>query len=158
MKAKVTFMDLCAGSYTIEGVSVDILAINHPCRTIACRFTEQGKSVVYMTDNELGQNNNAETAYAKIVSYCNNADILIHDAMYTEEELAKRKGWGHSSYHDAVQLGIDANVKTMVLFHHDPEHADTRIAAIVKECKSRIKKSRAKIKCLPAREGLTLTV
>ena len=62
------------------------------------------------------------------------ADILIHDAQYTPEDYKKKKGWGHSCYIDIINMAIDANVKNLYLFSHDPNNDDEIIDGIHKEC------------------------
>ena len=58
------------------------------------------------------------------------ADLLVHDAQYTAEELQKRRGWGHSCFDQAMQVAEMAGVKRLALKHHDPEH-DDEIAATI---------------------------
>ena len=53
-----------------------------------------------------------------------NADLLIHDGQYTEEEYKKFKGWGHSTWKQAIDVAIRANVKKLIITHHDPDHDD----------------------------------
>jgi len=59
------------------------------------------------------------------------ADLLIHDAQYTDEEYAERVGWGHSSVSHALQFATMARVKHLVPFHHDPAHNDSAIDRII---------------------------
>jgi phosphoribosyl 1,2-cyclic phosphodiesterase len=78
------------------------------------------------------------------------ADIVIYDSMYTDEEYACRKGWGHSTWQAGAQLCDAAGVKTFVVFHHDPEHDDAfmdKVAADVEQ---------ARPGSVVAREGLVL--
>ena len=64
------------------------------------------------------------------------ADILIKDAQFTDEELPAHKGWGHSSWQQAVSVAEKANVKQLVLFHHSPTHDDATISEIEKNAKA----------------------
>jgi phosphoribosyl 1,2-cyclic phosphodiesterase len=59
-----------------------------------------------------------------IVNLAKNADLLIHDGQYTEEEYKKFKGWGHSTWKQAIDVAIKANVKKLIITHHDPDHDD----------------------------------
>lgn len=63
-----------------------------------------------------------------------NADVLVHDGQYTPEEYKKFKGWGHSSYEHAVEVAIKANVKKLVITHHDPDHNDDFLDEMEHEC------------------------
>jgi ribonuclease BN (tRNA processing enzyme) len=68
--------------------------------------------------------------------YAHNADILIHDAQYTPEEYPRYKGWGHSTWREAVHVAREGNVKQLVLFHHDPSHDDQMLSGIVADTKA----------------------
>jgi ribonuclease BN (tRNA processing enzyme) len=86
------------------------------------------------------------------------ADILIHDAQYTPEDYLRKRGWGHSCYIDTVNSAIDAGVRTLYLYHHDPTYNDTEVAAIHKSALGIIKDRRAKLQCHVAHEGLTVEI
>jgi ribonuclease BN (tRNA processing enzyme) len=68
-----------------------------------------------------------------------NADVLIHDGQYTDEELKKHKGWGHSSYSQAIEVAERCNVKQLIITHHDPDHDDEFLKAMEKKCKERFR-------------------
>lgn len=72
-----------------------------------------------------------------MVELSRDADLLIHDAQYTADELKQKKGWGHSSWAQAVQVAEQAGVKKLALFHHDPEHDDDFILNMEKESQKR---------------------
>ena len=69
-----------------------------------------------------------------MVEFSRDADLLIHDAQYTPDELKQKKGWGHSSWEQAVEVAEQAGVKKLALFHHDPEHDDSFLLEMEKEC------------------------
>jgi ribonuclease BN (tRNA processing enzyme) len=81
------------------------------------------------------------------------ADLLIHDAQYTPEELKHRRGWGHSAWTDVLDLAMVAGVTHLVLFHHDPDHSDGFLDAVGKAVQERIAESGASITCELAREA-----
>jgi ribonuclease BN (tRNA processing enzyme) len=81
------------------------------------------------------------------------ADLLIHDAQYTPEEYPQHLGWGHSTYVDALQIAQQAEVKQLVLYHHDPNHSDTTIDRITTKAQTWIKRRRLSLSCLTAAEG-----
>ena len=62
-----------------------------------------------------------------------NADLLIHDAQYTDEEYAERVGWGHSSLTHAIQFATLARARHLVAFHHDPDHDDATLDHLIAE-------------------------
>jgi ribonuclease BN (tRNA processing enzyme) len=59
------------------------------------------------------------------------ADVLVYDAQYTPEEYPRRKGWGHSTWQEAVAVAAEAQVGRLVLFHHDPDRDDQALDEIV---------------------------
>ena len=93
------------------------------------RMEDMGKTVVMCTDIE-HMNGIDET----IVDLARDADLLIHDGQYTDEEYKKYKGWGHSTWRQAVELSKKANVKKLVITHHDPDHDDDFLDAMEREC------------------------
>ena len=79
------------------------------------------------------------------------ADVLIYDAQYLPAEYEKgKKGWGHSTWREAVKIVMESGAKELILFHHDPDHPDTCIDAIVAEARNHYPAVRA------AAEGMEL--
>ena len=97
--------------------------------------------LVICTDVEHG-----EEIDPRVVELSRGADVLVHDAQYTAEELRTHRGWGHSSFDQAMQVAEMAGVKHLVMTHHDPEHDDEFLARMEKLCQGRfaIRSSRAK--------------
>ncbi|MFQ5601918.1 MAG: MBL fold metallo-hydrolase [bacterium] len=85
------------------------------------------KRLVYATDTEGYVGNDA-----RLIEFARDADLLIHDAQYAPEEYMDanlpKQGFGHSTYEMAARVARTANVKNLVLFHHDPSHDDEKIA------------------------------
>lgn len=114
------------------------------------RVTCGRRSVVYSTDVEA-----ARGGYEDVVEFARGADVLIHDAQYTDEEYfgkVNKAGWGHSTVRQAVETAKDAGVGQLVLYHHDPEHDDRHVAQLEREARKMFPATRA------AREGLEITV
>ena len=101
----------------------------HPGGSYGIRAEDESKVLTVCTDVEhihgIDQN---------IVDIAMNADLLIHDGQYTPDEYKKFKGWGHSSFEHAVATAIKANVKKLVITHHDPDHNDDLLDAMEHEC------------------------
>src|SRR5205809_178740 len=74
------------------------------------------------------------------------------------EELAQHRGWGHSTSEEAVALAADAAVKRLVLFHHEPEHGDAEMDALLDGARRQLKQRTQAVEVLAAREGMTLTL
>jgi phosphoribosyl 1,2-cyclic phosphodiesterase len=105
---------------------------NHPGGAFTYRVETQGKVFVFCTDIEHG-----DRIDPKIVELAREADLLIHDAQYTPDELRHRKGWGHSSWEQAIEVGLRAGVKRLALTHHDPDHNDAFLRRVEEECQRR---------------------
>ncbi len=101
--------------------------ICHPGPTFGYRVEENGRALVYMPDHEPALGHQRFPSDRRWTSGCglaSGADVLIHDAQYTEEEYAERVGWGHSTLGQAVAFASQAEVGRLVTFHHDPQHTD----------------------------------
>ncbi len=134
----------------IEGFDVEALFVCHPVTAAGYKVTSKGKTVVYTGDHEKffdqyhkgiaeedidpamkeqmqvfvdAQNN-------RVVEFCRDVDVLIVDAMYKDEEYPLKMGWGHSTIEMDLQLAVDANVKNIVLTHHDPVRTDDQLDEI----------------------------
>jgi len=144
MGAKFKFLYPDDLNYTTgRGTKLTAIAHSHPGGAYTYRSQRSGKKFVFSTDIEHGEKIDED-----FISFCKNADLLIHDAQYTSEELKKRKGWGHSSFEQAIQVAEMAEVKYLVMTHHDPDHDDEFLKKIEKECQDRFKD------CELAREGV----
>jgi ribonuclease BN (tRNA processing enzyme) len=162
---KETTMDLGGG------LSISTKYLNHPVLCLGYRFDYKGKSIAIVIDHEPFHNLfttnpdhanfDAETAREgeiaaaeenqKIINFCKNADIVIHDAQYTEEEYSGKQGWGHTSYEDAVRLSESASVKKIAFYHHEPSRTDSQLF----ELEEKYKKD-ASAEVMMAKEGVVL--
>ena len=148
MGATLQFWQTDLSSFTApSGVEVRASKHNHPGDAYGYRITEGNTTLVYCTDVE-----HAGGIDPKVVAFARNADLLIHDAQYTPDELRDKKGWGHSSWEQAVEVAVQAGVKKLALFHHDPEHNDAFLSNIEKECQ------RVFSEAFLAREGLEIEI
>jgi phosphoribosyl 1,2-cyclic phosphodiesterase len=115
------------GTVELPGVSVTADLVCHPGPTMGYRLTSNGATLAYLSDHEpaLGA-----TAFPRSPNWTSGydlaagADVLIHDAQYSEDEYAARVGWGHSSVRQALTFAEMTEVGCLVAFHHDPDHGD----------------------------------
>jgi len=143
MGAEFTFLQPDITEHTGQlGNEWRLLRHNHPGGAYSYRFTEDDKTFVYCTDIEHG-----DTIDERIVELSKDADLLIHDAQYTPTELKEKKGWGHSSWEQAIDVAARARVKQLALVHHDPEHDDRFLTELEKQCQREFSE------CFMAREG-----
>jgi phosphoribosyl 1,2-cyclic phosphodiesterase len=161
--AHLAFQEIDEGTVMLGGLQVDTLSSLHPGRSLVYRLVHEGKRVVYATDNELpagwkqagGSDAHEVERFARFFA---DADLLIHDAQYTPEELTHRRGWGHSAWTDVLDLAMVAGVKQLVLFHHDPDHSDAFLDAVGNAVQERIAGSTPSIACQMAREGALVSI
>ena len=159
LKAEIDYLDrLNRGSLEIDGVVIDSIPLQHPQGGYGFRFREGKKTFVFITDNELTEEAWPGRHPADYVSFCKDADILIHDAQYTPEERRQRIGWGHSDYEAAVDLAVDAHVGQLILFHHDPTRKDPELLLLQAECEKLGNNRNAEIKIEAAMESSELTL
>ncbi len=92
------------------------------------------------------------------INHCRDADLLIHDAQYTNEQYSFAKTWGHSTYEAAVNLAIDARVKRLLLFHHDPDRTDKELDGIVEQSHRAIQQRKGRLQCMAASEGREIVI
>ena len=155
-------------------INISYHNVHHPGLTYGYRIKVTGKSVVYVSDNEVQF---LKTSVAKRihefdedehelldrmvseqrsaeVSAIEGVDILIHDAQYTPFDYDKKRGWGHSCYVETVNLAIDAGVACLYLYHHDPTYNDDRVEAIHRDSIQIIRERGSDMECVVAREGM----
>ena len=146
--ATVHFVQILETPLVLGEVRVNSFCLTHPQGSSGFCVTYRGKKVVYATDHEHGQ----EDADRRLLNAARGADLLFYDAQYTPEEYPNRMGWGHGTWLQATRVATAAEVKKLVLFHHDPSHDDVKMEAILAD-------ARSKFACtIAAREGETLIV
>jgi phosphoribosyl 1,2-cyclic phosphodiesterase len=130
MGAKFNFIQKENNFFETERVKIISSEHSHPGRAFSYRIEIEGKVIVFITDVE-----HLNGIDERVVNISKDADILIHEAQYTPDELEKHKGWGHSSWMQAIEVAKLANVKKLFITHHDPEHDDKFLDNIELECK-----------------------
>jgi ribonuclease BN (tRNA processing enzyme) len=144
------------GNCHLDGLEVCPIPLSHPNGGYGYKFIEQGKVFVFLTDNELDFQHEGGLSRAKYIEFCQGVDLLLHDAQYTEEEYKFTRGWGHSNFGDATDLAIEAGVKSLGLFHHDPDRTDNDLDRQVEFCQERIHQKDGKTECFATAEGMEI--
>ncbi len=137
--ARVTFHDAPDGEWRIGSARVASQPIIHSGPTVGYRIEEGGWTLAYLTDHEPALGSDLRTVPREWVSgfaVAANADVLIHDCQYTEDEYAERVGWGHSSTEQVAAFGSLAEVGKLVMFHHDPMHADDQLEVMLQRVRA----------------------
>lgn len=131
MGASLTFRDLGEETVKIDDdVTVETMLLSHPGNCLGYRVNFGGKSICYVTDNELYTDESGfrnESYEQKLVDFIKETDILITDTTYFDEDYKTKIHWGHSSVGRVVDIAHAAQVKTLHLFHHDPDQFDDDI-------------------------------
>ena len=127
--ARVAFHDVPGEAWTLGAFSVTAELVVHPGPTVGYRIEAGGSSFAYLPDHEPALAGGADKPREWIsgASVSADADLLLHDAQYFEDEYADRIGWGHSSVADAVAYAEAVDARRLLLFHHEPLHADASL-------------------------------
>jgi phosphoribosyl 1,2-cyclic phosphodiesterase len=142
------YVDLVEGTFTVADTRILVLPLNHPQGCVGYRIMQNGKVLAYCTDVEHG----LDWSDKNIRTLAKDADFLIVDSQYTPDELPDHVGWGHSSWKQAIETGIDAGVKRIALYHHDPYHEDSDLEQILREARTMYPN------VILAQEGLEITL
>lgn len=153
MGADLKFNDIEVGqTVRINDILVENALLNHPGQAVGYRVNWRGHAAAYVTDTEHFPDHLDEN----VLFLADQADLLIYDATYTDEEYHSKQfskvGWGHSTWQEAVKIAKAANVKTLVIFHHDPLHSDDFLDQVGAEVAAAFPSS------LMAREGLVVQI
>lgn len=128
--AAVSLHPVSEGTFEVAGCDVSAVRVAHPSRTFAYRVQCGARSAVYAPDSEPDIDS---TTREQLVRLSADADLLIHDAMYTEAEYPRRHGWGHATPAQAARLASEAGVRRLLLFHHDPLRTDAALRRLLEE-------------------------
>lgn len=178
LAAAITYVDLREGVYDLgDGITLTATYLNHPLLCMGYRFDWRGRSVCTAFDTEPFRNlfisdpedpgydaimalegeQAAREAELRMQSFFRDADLLIHDGQYTEQEyLAGRAGWGHSSIEQAVRAAETAGCRRLALIHHDPMRSDTELDTLSERYSGRRPGSALDV-CF-AREGTSIMI
>jgi len=137
MGAKMRFIHLEDQEFRSKKFNVKSNKHSHPGGAHSFRFEADGKSMVYATDIE-----HVNGIDEKLVEFSRDVDLLIHEAHYTNEELVHRKGWGHSSWEQAIEVAQKSNAGQLIITHHNPDHNDDFLLDVEYQCKQRFENVR----------------
>ena len=169
LSARMVINKLSDMKFSLGKVKVHAALVNHPGVCAGYRIFTSGGSVAFVPDHEpyefflhafRGNRLSSERAKqiaaeerAGLVQFLHGSDILILDAQYTDGEYKAHIGWGHSSISSAVSLALEAEIQTLVLFHHDPHHDDEKVDAMLESARELVAKSGKPLKVEAAQEG-----
>lgn len=152
LPAQLAVTELGDGALELGSLRVRAVHVQHPSPCLAFRVEAGRRSIVYATDTE-----DAFTGRPNPVDeLARGADLLIHDAQYLDAD--RKAGWGHSTVEAAVEVAARAGVRTLVLYHHDPDRSDDALDAIALLAEAMVAERGAKLRVIVAREGLELEI
>lgn len=154
--ARVNYRDLKEESLEVAGIQVDTMLLSHPGYCLGYRIQYGGRIICYITDNELFPRSTSffnDNYRNRLTGFLQDADVVITDATYTDEEYVNKVGWGHSPVSEVVALADQAKVKSLHLFHHDPDQSDDAIDAKLETATALLDRSQSGTECLAPAEG-----
>jgi phosphoribosyl 1,2-cyclic phosphodiesterase len=146
--AETSYHDFVAGETLAprSGVQIRTTALNHPNRATGYRIECGGKSICYVTDTEHIPGRPDQN----VIDLVRGTDIFIYDCTYSDDEFPNFVTWGHSTWQEGIRLANAAEVKMLVIFHHDPSHDDSAMNEIAAAAE------RSRPGTIVAREGMIL--
>ena len=169
--AAVKYEEVGEETFGVDNVRVRTQYLNHTVLTLGFRIMSGGASVVYVADHEpfspglyrSGVTNPtlADIVHAgdrKHVDFLRDADLVIHDAQFTEAEFERRHNWGHGTAEYVVDVCVAAGVKEVALFHHDPDHDDALVERIESDAQERARARGSNLRVVAAAEGLVFNL
>ncbi|MFC1544891.1 MBL fold metallo-hydrolase [Gemmatimonadota bacterium] len=152
LAAEVNYHELNEGEFEIGSLKVRTHYMNHPVLTLGYRITDGTGTIIFTGDHEpyfdiMGDDSGddeddvkaiVEQQNRRLIDFFDHADLLVCDAAYTPEEYETHRGWGHSSTDHAIDWAIEAGIKQLVLFHHEPVHSDEMLDEMEEYARKRI--------------------
>lgn len=147
MGSTIEFHELDSGIELDLGddILLNTIHTNHPNGSLAYRLNYKGRSCCYITDTE-----HYSCVDPKLKNFVKDADLVIYDSNYTDEEYPQFVGYGHSTWQEAVKLMAASGAKKLVLFHHDKGRSDDEMEKVENQARERFPN------CIAAREGLVI--
>ena len=158
ISAKMEYLDALNSAFEIGSVTVTPIPISHPNKGSGYKFTEDGKTFVFLTDNELGFIHPGGLSYKDYMEFSEGVELLIHDAEYFPEEYPLKIEWGHSVFTKTLDLAIEAGVKQFGLFHLNQERTDQQVDEMVESCRRTIADRGHNLECFAVGCDMTFTL
>jgi phosphoribosyl 1,2-cyclic phosphodiesterase len=151
----IRFHDLWDTELELDGAKVKARPVPHVGLTNGYRVEMGGSTIVYISDHQMPQDGSHEVSDA-VLDLCDGADLLIHDAQYTNEEFPEKSTWGHCTADFAVTVAKEAGVRRLALFHHDPTHHDDAVDEILVHARQ-LARGTGVTEVIAAHEGLVIS-
>ena len=165
----IAFREIGEETFSVGDAQVRTQFLNHTVLTLGFRISAGGRTVVYAVDHEPFSTNMyragvrnptlADIVHAgdrQHVEFLAGADLVIHDAQYTQAEYPQKRHWGHSTVEYVLDVALAARAKQVVLTHHDPGHDDEFLDALQAHCRDYVRAQGSNLQVCFAREGLEI--
>ncbi len=129
LHGSIDFHEIQDEDFAVGSAKVRVRRVPHVGTTLGFRIEADGASVAYVSDHQTPPD--GRTVAKSVLELCDGADLVIHDAQYTDEEFPAKSTWGHSTIGYAVHVALEAGARRLALFHHDPDHTDGILDQIV---------------------------
>jgi phosphoribosyl 1,2-cyclic phosphodiesterase len=149
--------DVPMGMFRIASLEVHAALVFHPGPTVGYRFVDRSHSVVYIPDHEPALGARTFPGHPRWTSghdLAKDADLLIHDAQFTDGEYENRVGWGHSAITDTARFARLVGARRLVTFHHDPSHSDDTLDRMAQQ----VEPASTSFDLIPGQEGRSFTI
>ena len=159
--ARLVFRDLREETLEFGPVRIDTMLLSHPGYCLGYKLMARGRSICYITDNELylpSDKRHNPRYVEQLANFVHGADVLITDTTYRDSEYSSKVDWGHSCVSQVVRLAARAEVKRLHLFHHDIDQTDDVIDLKLKETREALARLHSNVVCDAPAEGSTLVL
>ena len=151
--ANVRIEELKTQSFRLGPVRVQAGAAHHPGKCVGYRLLTSAGSIAFFPDNELYPE---KAQNRPMIKFLHGTDVLIMDTQFDADEYQQHTGWGHGCLDAVVALALQAGVKTLFLFHHDPNHDDKKVSQMLAHARKLVAARKGALKVRAAREGMVV--
>lgn len=158
IRARLEYRHTPAHGFSVGSLRVVPIPISHPNDGFGYKFIEDGKTFVFLTDNELGHRHSNGLSISEYIDFAAKADLLFHDAEFTPAEYTQTIGWGHSVYTDVLELAMKADVKTLGFFHLNQDRTDQQVDTLMHTVNQYLQKKNCGFGCLAVGCGMRFEI
>jgi phosphoribosyl 1,2-cyclic phosphodiesterase len=128
-RGELVTIDTRDEDFSVGSAKVMSRVVPHIGLTLGFRIEAEGRSMAYLPDHQAPLDRRSISD--AVLDLCHDVDLLVHDGQYTDDEFSVKANWGHSTAAFAVHVAAEAQVKQLLLTHHDPAHSDRDLDRIV---------------------------
>jgi ribonuclease BN (tRNA processing enzyme) len=129
LQGHFSFREAADEDFAVGSAKVKTRLVPHTGTTLGFRIEAGGASAAFVFDHQAPED--MSSVAPGVLELCDGADLVVHDAQYTDSEYALKATWGHSTIAYAVHVAAEAGARTLSLFHHDPTHHDEDVERLL---------------------------